>query len=498
MSEGPIDQFGVVGIGASAGGLQALQNFFEAMPATSGLAFVIVTHLAAEQESHLTELIQPYTTMPVRQVQEAIKIERDHLYVIPPNRNLSTIDSHLRLSPLEEARRDRAPIDHFFRTLADTHGEHAIGIVLSGTGSDGTIGLQRIKEAGGLTLVQEPTEAAYDGMPLSAIAGGQVDLVLPIHAMPARILDYATHPPTLAAPDEDAPAEQTALRQILALVRRQTGQDFARYKRSTVLRRVLRRMQIHQLPDLSAYARFLQTNAAEVAALYQNILISVTNFFRDPAVFARLEQTVIPQLFTGKGPSDQVRVWVAGCATGEEAYSLAILLLEQTGRLDPPIPIQIFATDLSEPALLRGRAGLYPETIAADVSAERLARFFSREGGGYRVNHRPVPCHPSEAEHLPTDNDHGADAPPAHPGLHSQQSAAVTGAALARRQADHQLWRTTPPPGRALCTTERAGQRRVYDCPPLGTRRPLFARSRWRANPASAQTSSSRTATRPY
>jgi len=358
------------------------------MPATSELAFVIVMHLAAEQESHLTELIQPYTTMPVLQVQDAIKTVRNHVYVIPPNRNLSTIDSHLRLTPLEEARRDRAPIDHFFRTLADTHGEHAIGIVLSGTGSDGTIGLQRIREAGGLTLVQEPTEAAYDGMPRSAIAGGQVDLVLPIQAMPARLLDYAANAPALAAPDEDAAAEQTALRQILALVRRQTGQDFARYKRSTVLRRV----QIHQLPDLSAYARFLQANAAEVAALYQNLLISVTNFFRDPAVFARLEQVVIPQLFAGKGPSDQVRVWVAGCATGEEAYSLAILLLEQTSRLDPPIPIQIFATDLSEPALLRGRAGLYPETIADDVSAERLARFFSREGGGYRVNQRLRDC----------------------------------------------------------------------------------------------------------
>ncbi len=220
MGETTIDRFGVVGIGASAGGLQALQHFFEVMPATSGLAFVIVMHLAAEHESHLTELIQPYTIMPVRQVQEAIKIERNHVYVIPPNRNLSTIDSHLRLSSLEEARRDRAPIDHFFRTLADTHSEHAIGIVLSGTGSDGTIGLQRIREAGGLTLVQEPTEAAYDGMPRSAVAGGQVDLVLPIHAMPARLLDYATHAPAVAASDEDAATEQTALRQILTLVRR--------------------------------------------------------------------------------------------------------------------------------------------------------------------------------------------------------------------------------------------------------------------------------------
>lgn len=398
MSKTGNDIVVVVGLGASAGGLQALQHFCKTMPATSGMAFVIVTHLAAEQESHLTELLQPSTVMPVLQVQDSIQIERDHIYVIPPNRNLSTIDSHLRLSPLEEARRDRAPIDHFFRTLADTHGEHAVGIVLSGTGSDGTLGLQRIKEAGGLTIVQEPTEAVYDGMPRSAIATGQVDLILPIDAMPARLLAYAIHTPPLGAPDEDGAsitdrhagiaAEQVTLRQILTQVRRQTGQDFARYKRSTILRRILRRMQIHQLADLPAYARFLQTHQAEIAALYQNLLISVTNFFRDPAVFAQIEQAVIPRLFTGKGPNDQVRVWVAGCATGEEAYSLAILLLEQADRLDSPVPIQVFATDLSEPALLRGRAGLYPETIAADVSAERLARFFSPEGNGYRVNQR--------------------------------------------------------------------------------------------------------------
>lgn len=394
MSTAGFDHFIVIGMGASAGGLQALQAFFETMSSNSGLAFVIVTHLATEQESHLTELISAHTTMPVLQVQDVVKIERNQVYVIPPNRNLSTIDSYLRLTPMEEARRDRAPIDYFFRALADSHGEYAVGIVFSGTGSDGTIGLQCIKEAGGLTIVQEPTEAAYDGMPLSAIASGLVDLVLPINAMPARLLDYVTHALVAVIPDEevasqapiDEKGEQTALSQILAQVRRQTGQDFARYKRSTILRRILRRMQIHQLVDLPAYASFLEAHHEEVVALYQNLLISVTNFFRDAAVFARLEQAVIPQLFTGKGPNEQVRVWVAGCATGEEAYSLAILLLEQASRLDTPIPIQIFATDLSESALLRARAGIYPETIAADVSAERLARFFSREGSGYRVN----------------------------------------------------------------------------------------------------------------
>ncbi len=191
MSQASHTPFIVVGIGASAGGLRALQQFFEAMPAASEMAFVIVTHLAPEQESHLATLLQPCTAMPVLQVSEEIQIERNHVYVIPPNRNISTIDSHLRLSPIEEARRNRAPIDHFFRTLAGTHGAYAIGIILSGTGSDGTIGLQRIKEAGGLTVVQEPTEAAYDGMPQSAIATGLVDLILPIHAMPARLQEYA-------------------------------------------------------------------------------------------------------------------------------------------------------------------------------------------------------------------------------------------------------------------------------------------------------------------
>ncbi len=390
-------QFAVVGLGASAGGLQALQHFFAEMPLTSGMAFVIVTHLAAEQESHLTELIQPRTLMPVLQVQEWVKIERNHVYVIPPNRNISTIDSHLRLTPLEEARSDRAPIDHFFRTLAATHGEYAIGIVLSGTGSDGTIGLQRIKEAGGLALVQEPSEAAYDGMPLSAIATGLVDLVLPIQAMPARLIDYASRALPIVAQDENAANgadsqtkstddEQTLLRQILTQVSSQTGQDFSRYKRSTVMRRIMRRVQIHQLADLSAYARFLRANEQEIAALYQNLLISVTNFFRDPTVFTCLEQDVIPQLFRGKGASDSLRLWVVGCATGEEAYSLAILLLERMSQLDLRLPIQIFATDLSQPALLRARAGLYPETIAADVSPQRLANFFQREESGYRVN----------------------------------------------------------------------------------------------------------------
>ena len=388
MSDAPVM---VVGIGASAGGLQALQQFFEAMPAASEMAFVIVMHLAPEHESHLATLLQPFTTMPVQQVAETLPIERNHVYVIPPNRNLSTIDSHLRLSPLEEARRNRAPIDHFLRTLAGTHGAYAIGIILSGTGSDGTIGLQHIKEAGGLAVVQEPSEAAYDGMPQSAIATGLVDLILPIAAIPARLHEYALSVlANLAAVDDEVGggAEPTLLRQIFTQVRLQTGQDFARYKRSTILRRIQRRMQIHQLEDLAAYARFLRGNQEEIAALYQNFLITVTNFFRDAEAFTLLAQEVIPHLFIDKDADHPVRVWVAGCATGEEAYSVAILLLEYASLLDQPVPIQIFATDLSESALRRARNGSYPETIEADVAPERLARFFSHVQGRYLV--KPV------------------------------------------------------------------------------------------------------------
>ncbi len=393
MSQTSHEPFVVIGIGASAGGLEVLQRFFEAMPATSGMAFVIVMHLAPQHESYLSQVLQPYTTMPMQQVQTTLRIERNHVYVIPPNRNLSIIDSHLRLSPIEDERRKRAPIDHFFRTLADTHGECAVSMILSGTGTDGTIGLQRIKEAGGLVVVQEPTEAEYDGMPLSAIATGLVDLILPIHAMPARLIEYATTASPNLVPNEDEDEgeavvgdEQALLRQIFTQIRSHTGQDFSRYKRSSILRRIQRRMQVRQLEDLSAYARFLRTNQEEVTVLYQNLLISVTNFFRDPEAFAWVEQAVIPHLFTGKGTDDPVRVWVAGCATGEEAYSIAMLLLEQASRLGNAVPIQIFATDLSAPALMQARAGKYPEQIEVDVSAARLQRFFDRDQGGYQVN----------------------------------------------------------------------------------------------------------------
>jgi two-component system CheB/CheR fusion protein len=377
----------VVGLGASAGGLRALQRFFEHTERVDELAYVVVTHLSPEHESHLAMLLQPYTSMSVLQVTETIKIRSGHVYVIPPNRNLSAIDTHLRLEPLEQERRARAPIDHFFRTLAEAQDAQAIGIILSGTGTDGALGIQRIKEVGGLTICQDPLDAEYDSMPQSAIATGQVDLVLPVHEIPAKLTEFVRTTPSHIIQDEQFLDEdlRDSVQKILAQVRARTGHDFTRYKPSTIMRRIGRRMQIHGMENFGEYLALLRLREEETRALFHDFLITVTNFFRDPDAFQLLEQEVIPKLFQGKEEGDHVRVWVIGCATGEEAYSLAILLLEHIATLDRRPSLQIFASDLSESALQRGRDGFYPETIAADVTPERLQRFFVKEQGGYRV-----------------------------------------------------------------------------------------------------------------
>ena len=390
------DLFPVVGIGASAGGLEALRGFLEPLPADSGAAFVVVVHLSPEHQSHLAEILRPHTQMAVTQVTELVKMEPNHVYVIPPNRNLSSIDTHLRLSQLEESRHARAPIDHFFRTLARTHGSKAVGIVLSGSGSDGAVGLKAIKEAGGLILAQDPVEATFDGMPQSAIATGIVDDVLPVGEMAERLLTYLSTRPAivltdeedLARPDVDKAREEAQLLQrIFARLRTITGHDFSRYKRGTVGRRMARRMQLHGLTTLAEYLELLRAEPDEAHALFRDLLIVVTNFFRDPEAFTALAEEVIPRLFEDKGGDDELRVWVPGCATGEEAYSLAILLLEHAARLEAEKrpAIQIFATDLSREALTLAREGVYPEAIAADVAPERLRRYFLRANGAYRV-----------------------------------------------------------------------------------------------------------------
>ncbi len=380
--------FPIVGIGASAGGLAALKQFFAHVAKDSGLAYVVVVHLSPEHKSHLAELLQPHIQMPVQQVAGTVALERNHVYVIPPNANLNTIDTHLRLSELEERRQQRAPIDHFFRTLAKTHDGDAIGVILTGTGSDGTLGLREIKECGGLTIVQDPNEAEYDGMPQSAISTGLVDLVLPLSDIPKAVIQFSRIQPKLPEVDdgeEVADGAKQMLQRMFAQLRARTGRDFGRYKRSTILRRIQRRMQLRQIEEFAGYLELLREEPEEVRTLADDLLITVTSFFRDPEVFEAFERDVIPRLFGEKSPEEEIRVWSVGCATGEEAYSLAILLVEEAARREVSPRLQVFASDLHEHSLKQARDGFYPGDIETDVSPERLKRFFVKENGGYRI-----------------------------------------------------------------------------------------------------------------
>jgi len=410
--------FFLVGIGASAGGVAACKRFFEAVRPGFGMAYVVVLHLSEEHESHMAEILQNVTTLKVIQVMETVKVVPDHVYVIPPTHYLAMEDGHIVLTEPQRVRGQRLQIDLFFRTLAEAYGPEAVAIVLSGSGSDGTLGLSRVKESGGFTVVQDPLEAEYDSMPRSALQTGLIDLVLPVAQIPAKLervlkrsslLDTALAPaltpqdpesldtrePSQSAqfewgeaePDElsDSRSNEADLLGVLKLVRERTGHDFAYYKRPTLGRRIARRLQVHELPDLHAYLELLRSDPAEMTPLLQDLLITVTNFFRDPEAFALLESEVIPKLFAGKTSDDSVRVWLAGCATGEEAYSVGMLLLEAAQNLPDPPKIQIFASDINEVALKVARAGRYDEAVYIDVSKARLERFFVREGQSYRV-----------------------------------------------------------------------------------------------------------------
>jgi two-component system, chemotaxis family, CheB/CheR fusion protein len=386
----------VVGLGGSAGGIQALRTFFEAMSPESGLAFVVVLHLSTEHESTLADLLQRTTAMPVIQVQSKTLVEANTVYVIPPRKALRTMDGYLDLSELPHDPKHRhVAVDLFFRTLADTHGPHAIAVVLSGLDSDGAIGIKRIKERGGLTIAQDPAECEHSGMPRSAIGTGMVDWVLPVRDIPHRLLDYTRMEENLRLPAEVQPAPETqlrtpegnheaSLRDVLTFLRTRTGRDFSCYKRATILRRIRRRMQVNGVEDLSGYLAYLRTRPGEAGALLQDLLITVTNFFRDSDCFAALEEC-IPRLFERKTASDTLRVWVPACATGEEAYSLAMLLTERVRTLEAAPQLQIFATDLDEEAIRTAREGVYATTIEADVSEERLRRFFIKEHNSYRI-----------------------------------------------------------------------------------------------------------------
>lgn len=384
--------FPIVGIGASAGGLAAFEAFFSGMPAATdpGMAFVLVQHLAPDHKSILTDLIRRYTRMQVFEVEDGMAVQPNCAYIIPPNRDMAFLNGALQLLEPSAPRGQRLPIDFFFRSLAQDQRERAIGIVLSGTGSDGTQGVRAIKGEGGMVMVQNPASTEYDGMPRSAIATGLVDYELPPAEMPAQLIAYVTHAfgqPPLAA---TAPAPQTenALKKLFILLRAQTGHDFSQYKPSTLHRRIERRLAVHQIETLDGYVKYLQQTPAEVEALFRDLLIGVTNFFRDPEAFKALEQQVIPKLFADKPAGAAIRVWSPGCSTGEEAYSLAILLAERQEALKRSYQVQVFATDIDSQAIVTARTGLYPASIAADLSPERLARFFAAEpdGGAYRIH----------------------------------------------------------------------------------------------------------------
>src|SRR6266542_1876261 len=338
----------VVGIGASAGGLTALRFFFKALPSDTGMAFVVVTHLHPEHESHMAELLQKNTQMPTMQVNQKVKVEPNHVYVIPPNRSIRMADSYLDTAEFTEPHGRRTPIDHFFRSLAKGHSE-SIAVILSGGGTDGSVGVKDIKEQGGLILVQHPGDAEYDSMPRAAIGTGLADVVMTASQLAEKLVDYSRHRPQLPHdPGELSEQEVETLQRILAQVHARTGHDFNQYKRSTILRRVERRMQLNGFTTLEAYLDYLRHNATEATAMFNDILIGVTNFFRDRDSWAALEEKAIPALFQKKNGEDRVRVWSIGCATGEEAYSLAILLFEQAAKLDFRPQIQVFASDLDE------------------------------------------------------------------------------------------------------------------------------------------------------
>ncbi len=390
----------VVGIGASAGGIKALGQFFAHVPPRTPISYVVILHLSPDHDSQLAEVLQMSASMPVVQVRETMTLEPAHVYVIPPNQTLEASDGTLRLSPMRSVEERRAPVDLFFRTLADAYGPRAAAVVLSGTGPNGSSGLKRIKEHGGLTIAQDTDEADYGDMPRNSIATGLVDFVLPVADIPERLLAYherieradillddsfGVEPPRGTTPTVDALQAARDWREVLRTLRLRTGHDFSNYKPPTLRRRVERRLTVRGVTTLAEYVRVLHEDPEEPAALMRELLISVTNFFRDREAFAALENRVIPLLFERKRGGDQVRVWSAGCATGEEAYSLAILLAGHSASLIDGPGVQIFATDLDEAALAHAREGVYTDADVADISPERLQRFFQRESGGHRV-----------------------------------------------------------------------------------------------------------------
>jgi len=386
------ETFPVVGIGASAGGLEAFEKFFKAMPSDSGMAFVIVQHLDPTHKSLLTDLVKKFTEMQVLEIEDGMLVAQNTVYVIPPSCDLVIVRGYLHLMDQIKMHGRRLPIDTFFRSLAADVGDKAVAIVLSGTGTEGVLGIKAIKEQDGMVMVQAPESAQFDGMPRSALATGQADYVLPPEKMPEQLVAYvrrtagSTEPRHAPQPPKP-PSDQ--LHRILTLLRAQTGHDFTHYKQNTVIRRIERRMSVNQIEDFAGYARYMTQNPPEVETLFNELLIEVTNFFRDPEAFAALREKVIPRIFEDRPADSPIRVWVPGCSTGEEAYSIAMLLREAMDGMHRDYKAQIFATDIDRNAVEVGRGGTYTDSISVDIPSEVYYRFFNREGHTYHVR-KPI------------------------------------------------------------------------------------------------------------
>jgi two-component system, chemotaxis family, CheB/CheR fusion protein len=389
MSSGGHNPFPIIGVGASAGGLGALKELLSALPAQPGLALVVIQHLDPHHQSHLVDLLRPHTGMTVLEVDHGTRVEPDRVYVIKPNTDVAIADGVLSVTARPDARRPHYPVDHFLRSLASVQGAHAVGVVLSGTGSDGTLGLCEIKAAGGVTFAQSEQSAEHPGMPQSAISAGAVDLALTPAQIAARLTELARHPflHTAGAADQRITEDAEQFRRVIRALRKNTGVDFSQYRDTTIKRRTARRMLVRGQPSLAHYAEVLEQDRDEAEALYRDVLIHVTSFFRDAELFEDLKREVYPRILKEKRSGEPLRVWVPGCSTGQEAYSIAMTLVEFLESQDAAHPVQIFATDLGDPdSLDKARAGLYPESIEAEVSPERLRRFFAREDHGYRVS----------------------------------------------------------------------------------------------------------------
>lgn len=377
----------VVGVGASAGGLEALQGLFEHVPANLNAVFVVIQHRATDRTSVMRSLIERHTTLAVKDIEDGMKVEPSTIYLAPADSDVSIPNGRLLVVPPPPHVGVHLPIDSFLRSLAQEETDRAICIILSGTGSDGTLGLKEIKAAGGLAIAQEESQAKYDSMPRNAIDTGMVDFVLPVEKMGVQLAQYLSHPflARSVPPDAEEKDMEGQFQKIFILIRGETGHDFSHYKRNTIQRRIARRLAVHQIDDLDHYVRFLQENPEEVKTLAKELLITVTNFFRDREAFERLQEQVITPLVQQRPSDSFIRVWVAGSATGEEAYSIAMMLYEEITRSEKRFNVQIFATDIDEDSIETARRGQYPKSIAGDVSPARLKRFFTEEDNHYKV-----------------------------------------------------------------------------------------------------------------